>query len=228
MTSPLAHLRRTPLRRLLESKGARWRALRDAAIADEVDEAADARRLAIADLSPLPRVGFKGRGTLDAMRRRGVVLEDVPNRAFRQTDGGLCLVLAPGEVILLSNLAGDGVAAGDGLAGWKPEGKEDTYPLPRRDSHAWLAVTGSAAPAMFAKLCAVDLGVEKFPDLAIAQTPVAGVSAIIARADLGRTPVYQLLADGAAALYLCSCLRDAAAEFGGRLAGVRAAEGLEE
>ena len=41
-------------------------------------------------------------------RRAASSLEATPNRAFRQPDGGLCLVLAPGEVILLSNLAGDG------------------------------------------------------------------------------------------------------------------------
>lgn len=59
-----------------------------------------------------------------------------------------------------------------------------------------------------------------------AQTPIAKSPAIVARADLGRTPVYQLLANSAAALYLCSCLLDAAAEFGGWLAGLRAVEGL--
>ncbi len=42
------------------------------------------------------------------MQARGIAVEATANRAFRQPDGGLCLVLAPCEVILLSNLNGDG------------------------------------------------------------------------------------------------------------------------
>jgi sarcosine oxidase subunit gamma len=227
MEGPLDHLRRTPLWRLLEGEQATWRALPDTAIADVVGDGQRARSLAIADLSPLPRIGFKGRGTVEAMKKRGVVLEAAPNRAFRQPDGGLCLVLAPGEVILLSNLAGDGAKLADMVNGWRIEDGERTYPLLRRDSHAWFAVTGTAAPSLFAKLCAIDLRLEKFPDLAIAQTSIAKMSAILARADAGATPVYHVLADSAAALYFCSCLTDAAAEFSGEIVGLRAVQELE-
>lgn len=227
MDRPLDHLRRTPLWRLLEGEQAAWRRLPDAVVALSIGNSLKARTLGIADLSPLPRIGFKGRGTLDAMTKRGVVLEGVPNRAFRQPDGGLCLVLAPGEVILLSNLKGDGAKFAEMVNGWRIEDEERTYPLLRRDSHAWFAVAGTAAPSMFAKLCAVDLRLEKFPDLAIAQTSIAKMSAILARADIGTTPVYHVLADSAAALYFCSCLTDAAGEFGGEIVGLGAVQELE-
>ena len=107
MIDPVAFLRRTPMRRLLEQQvrhGAiclTWPWPRPSA----------RRRLAgsgIADLSPLPRLGFKGRGTVPAMQKRGITLEAKANQAYRQADGRLCLVLAPSEVILLSNLKGDG------------------------------------------------------------------------------------------------------------------------
>jgi sarcosine oxidase subunit gamma len=227
MDGPLDHSRRTPLWRLLEAEQAGWRTMRDTVIAETVGDGEAARTLGIADLSPLPRIGFKGRGTIEAMKKRGVTVEPIPNRAFRQPDGGLCLVLAPGEVILLSNLAGDGAKLSDMVNGWRIEDEERTYPLLRRDSHAWFAVTGTAAPALFAKLCAIDLRPETFLDLAIAQTSIAKMSAILVRSDIGATLVYHVLADSAAALYFCSCLTDAAAEFCGEIVGVRAVQELE-
>jgi sarcosine oxidase subunit gamma len=227
MSDPVAYLRRSPLRRRIEAEGATWRDLGDAAIAESVGDAAPHRGIAIADLSPLPRLGFKGRGTIAAAQRRGIVVEPTPNRAFRQPDGGLCLVLAPGEIILLSNLAGEGERLTQLESGWRIEDEERTYPLPRRDSHAWLAVAGAAAPEMFAKLCAIDLRHDKFADLAIAQTSIAKMSAILVRADIGANPVFHLLVDSAAALYFCDCLLDAADEFGGRIVGLKALQKLE-
>ncbi len=227
MVDPVAYLRRSPLRRRLETAGAVWRDLRDVAIAESVADTAAHGGITIADLSPLPRLGFKGRGTIAAAQSRGIVVEPTPNRAFRQPDGGLCLVLAPGEIILLANLAGDGERLAQLETSWRIEDEERTYPLPRRDSHAWLAVAGEATPEMFAKLCAIDLRHDKFADLAIAQTSIAKMSAILVRADIGANPVFHLLVDSAAALYFCDCLLDAADEFGGRIVGLKALQKLE-
>ncbi len=41
------------------------------------------------------------------------------HRAFRQPGGGLCLVLAPGELILLSGLDGNGAHLDEMLASWR-------------------------------------------------------------------------------------------------------------
>ena len=225
MIDPVALPRRSPLRRKLQAAGAEWRNLDDIAIAETVGEGTTGG-IVIADLSPFPRLGFKGRGTVPAMQARGIAVEATANRAFRQPDGGLCLVLAPGEVILLSNLNGDGERLAQLEANWRIEDEERTYPLSRRDSHAWLAVAGEALPEMFAKLCAIDLRRDKFADLAIAQTSIAKMSAILTRADMGTTPVFHLLVDSAAALYFCDCLLDAADEFGGRIVGLKALQKL--
>ncbi len=225
MIDPVALPRRSPLRRKLQAAGAEWRNLDDIAIAETVGEGTTGG-IVIADLSPFPRLGFKGRGTVPAMQARGIAVEATANRAFRQPDGGLCLVLAPGEVILLSNLSGDGERLAQLEADWRIEDEERTYPLSRRDSHAWLAVAGEALPEMFAKLCAIDLRRDKFADLAIAQTSIAKMSAILTRADMGTTPVFHLLVDSAAALYFCDCLLDAADEFGGRIVGLKALQKL--
>jgi len=217
-TAPDQHLRRTPLRLALERAGARWTALEDIAITDGLGTVEGARHLAITDLSPLPRLGFKGRETIAAMQKRGIVLEATPNRAYRQTDGGLCLVLAASEVILLSPLAGDNGRLRGLHDSWRLDDGEHTYPLLRSDSHAWFVISGAKAPEMFAKICGVDLRLAKFPDLSIAQTSVAKLSAIVTRADIRDTPAFHILADSASALYFFDCLTDAAQEFGSTIA----------
>ena len=227
MTGPQDFHRRTPLYRALNAEGAPWAALPDAAIADRPDQDGAAARLGIADLTPLPRLGFKGRGTVQAMRSRGISLEGVANRAFAQADGSLCLVLAASEVVLLSNPAGDGSRLADLEQGYRIEDGEGTYPVPRRDASAWFAVTGSMAPEMFSKLCGIDLRPHRFENLMIAQTSVARLNAVVVRADLGRVLAFHVLADSASAAYFLECIRDAAQEFDGRLVGVSALRGLE-
>ena len=65
MVRPEDHLRRTPLLARIDAHDVdhdvAWHALADTAVAWDLGTAADPRRLAIADLSPLPRIGFKGR-----------------------------------------------------------------------------------------------------------------------------------------------------------------------
>lgn len=227
MAGPLEFTRRTPLRRLLEDKGLGWRTIGETAVAEAGRPEGEAgKKLTLSDLSPLPRLGFKGRGTLEAMKKRGIDLEPVPNRAYRQPDGSLCLVLGAGEVLLLSNMRGEGERLGELLNSWRIEDEERTYPLLRRDSHAWFHVEGAAAARMFAKLCGVDLRPERFVNLSIAQTSLAKLSAIIVRDDRPDTPAYHVLADSAAALYVFECLLDAASEFGARVAGIESVQGV--
>jgi sarcosine oxidase, subunit gamma len=174
-------------------------------------------RLAIIDLWEWPRLGFKGRGTLPAIQKRGIVVENQPNRAFRQPDGALCLVLAASEVFLLGARAGDDSGFAKLEADWRIEDGERAYPMPRRHSHAWFAVQGEAAPDMLSKLCAIDFRPHRFDDLSIAQTSVARLNAIVLRADVEDLLTYHVLADSASEVYLLSCLKDAAEEFGGSM-----------
>ncbi len=231
MTAPLSHLRRAPLYRLLEAAGTTWTDIGDTVIAATLSRIVNTSDLFLADVSALPRLGFKGRGTIAAMKTRGVNVEAVPNTAFLQTNGGLCLVLAPGEVILLADslaadVKNDAAALALMLASWTLEDEERTYPLLRRDSHFWFMVGGEKAAEMLAKLCAIDFRPHKFANLSIAQTSVAKMSAIVTRADIGTTLTFHLLADSAAALYFWSCLMDAAHEFEGQIVGLNAVQEL--
>ena len=179
-------------------------------------------QLAILDLSVRPRLGFKGRGTIPAMQKRGIVVENQPNRAFRQADGTLCLVLAASEVFLLGARDGDDSGFAKLEADWRIEDGERTYPMPRRHSHAWLAIQGEAAPDTLSKLCAIDFRPHRFDDLSIAQTSLAQLNAIVLRADVEDILTYHVLADSASAAYLLDCLKDAAEEFGGHVMDAKA------
>ena len=231
MTGPADMPRRSFLYRKLTEAGARFETFGDTAVAvdygDPPAEKEAAKRMGLADLSPLPRTGFKGAGTPEWLAKQGVALPEESNRAMRQEDGAVAARLAPTELLILGSV----VAKDDGLpaaldAAWQaeslPPDEQRGYPLPRRDSHAWFLVTGERAAAMFAKICGVDLRPGKFDDLAIAQTSIARITAIAIRDDRGGHPAYHLLCDSASANYFWDCLLDAMAEFDGRPVGLAA------
>src|SRR5262249_27935229 len=182
--------------------------------------------LGLADLSVLPRTGFKGVGTVEWLTAQGVSIGAESNRAYRQAGSELAARLAPTEIFLLDGLAGEGALVARLNAAWRWGSERPRtligYPMLRSESHAWFMVTGEKAPAMFAKLCGVDLRLHRFADGAIAQTSIAKMSGIVIRADLGGTPAYHLLADSASAEYLWQCVLDAMTEFAGAPVGLAA------
>lgn len=217
-SDPTDFARRSPLHRVLTSAGANWGAVAGGCVSmsfDGVDEAVRARTLGLADLSVLPRIGFKGHGAPGWLELQGLALPAAPNLARRRDDGALLARLSVEEHLLLSDLAAAGDLCARVMSAWSMDTADGVYALPRSDSHAWLLVTGARAVEMFAKLCAVDLRAHKFADGAVAQTSVAWINAIVIRADLSDVPGFHLLFDWASADYLWGCLIDAADEFGG-------------
>jgi sarcosine oxidase subunit gamma len=225
-------LRRSFVHRKLTAQGARFAEIGGGLVAldyGEQDETAAAARLGLADLSLLPRTGFKGSKVIPALEAKGIELA-VPNQAVRQDDGGLAAVLAMTEVLILAPLSADDGRIRALERGWSLDQADGCYLVPRQDSHFWFALTGDKASEMMAKLCAVDLRLARFADLGIAQTSVARTNCIVIRADLGALPTFHLLGDSASAGYMWDCLLDAMAEFGGRpvgLAVLRRAEASE-
>jgi sarcosine oxidase subunit gamma len=212
--------------RTLIRGGARFYALADAAIALDYsrtrdEEQAQARRLGLTELSPLPRTGFKGREAIAWLRRQGLTIGNENNRAWVQGQSHDPVVarLADTEALILSDLGAEvGLCARLEriCATERPPG---CYHVPRRDSSAWFAVTGEYAGSMFAKLCGVDLRHSKFSVGSVAQTSMARMNVIVIRSDLGDTPVFFLIFDSASADYLWRCLIDAMAEFDGAPVG---------
>ncbi len=234
MTAPGDFPRRSFVARQLSEAGARFSDVGGAALAldfgDAAAEAEAAKRLGLSDLSTLPRTGFKGAGTAGWLAGQGVEVPAESNRAARQPSGELAARLAPSEVLILGDLAGQGDLPGQLDTAWTsaplPPETPRGFPVPRQDSHAWFLISGGQSAAMFAKLCAVDLRPAKFPDLSIAQTSVARLSAIVVRDDRRGMLAYHLLSDSASAAYLWECLIDAMSEFDGRPVGLTAVRAL--
>jgi sarcosine oxidase, subunit gamma len=238
-TTPTDVPRRSFIHRILQHAGAHFVAINDGAIAADFGkpieaEVAQARRMGIADLSVLPRTGFKGAGTVEWLAGQGLSIGPDSNRAYPQSGGELAARLAPTETFLIDGFAGSGelVRRLDAAWSWGSENPRKLigYPMPRSESHAWFLVTGEHASAMFAKVCGVDLRTHRFASGSIAQTSLAKMSAVIIRIDLGGSPAFHVLADSASAEYLWGCLLDAMTEFDGapvgwmairELAGVR-------
>jgi sarcosine oxidase subunit gamma len=226
--APAAYLRRSFLYRSLQARGARFGEVSGAAVAmDFGNPAAElerGRRLGVADLSPLPRTGFKGAGTVEWLTGEGLSVGADSNKGYVQAGGELALRLAPTEILLVDSLAGTGalMARLNGAWSWGQERPRRLigYPMPRSESHFWLAITGAQAPAMFAKICGVDLRLHKFSPGTIAQTSAAKMSVIIVRHDLGAVPGFYLLADSASAEYMWTCVLDAMEEFDGGPVGL--------
>ena len=225
---PADRIRRSNLYRVSTALGAVWADVAGFACpvryGDAADEAGAARVLAIADLTALPRAGYKGWGMAGWAVAQGLDL-GAPNEARAQDDGVLACRLAEGEMLLLAD---DDARAGaiDRLAAaWTADGAT-CYPVPRADANARIAVTGEKAPEAMAKMCAVDLRPHRFADRRIAQTSVARMNAVVVRNDRGRTYALDLLVDSAAAVYMWECLTDAMAEYGGRAVGLDALRSL--
>ncbi len=223
---PADRPRRSFLYRKLHGAGARFIEINGAAVAVDFGSAEAepdaARTMAVAELSPLPRVGCKGRGALEWVRGQGISIGDANNAAYAQPDGGLAARLADTEVLILDSLKGTGTVVQRIEAAWSADEAPGAWPVSRQAGNFWFMVTGAHGPAMFAKLCGVDLRPGKFPPYAVAQTPVARVNCAVIRADLGETTAFHLLGDCAAAEYQWGCLLDAMHEFGGRPVGIEA------
>ena len=225
-SEPTEFARRSFIYRRLAAAGATFEAIGEAAVAmdfgDAPGEAERGSKLGLADLSPLPRTGFKGLAALSWLSAQGVTGLTVDNRADIQTGGALAARLAPSEALIIDGLSGKtGLCAGLDAA-HATEGPAGCHWVMRREASFDFVLTGSEAPEIMAKLCGVDLRTIAFPASAVAQTSVARVSMIIISITLGATPGFHLLGDSASTGYAWDAIIDAMAEFDGVPIGLSA------
>ena len=169
--------------------------------------------LSLIDLSQLPRAGIKGKALSPWINSQRYEIGAASNRAYAQHDGALIARLSPAELLLLSNPLDPSLDAMTDLRA----STYRCYAVRRQDSHYWFALTGASSPAVFAKLCSVDLSPDYFADHTVAQTSVARTSAVIVRHDINGTLCYYLLGDSSTILYMWNCLTDAMCEFDGQV-----------
>lgn len=230
--TPESLARRSFVYRKMADLGARFIASNESALAASFggeDEAAAARNLALADLSPLRRVGFKGAGAADWLASQGVMVPEI-NRCAAQADGAMVFRLGANDIMITTDIAAAAALPERLSAAWaaleNPPQAARGFPMPRQEGFCWFVLTGQHAAAAMAKICGVDLRPHKFAVGAIAQTSVARLSAVVARNDINGTPAYHLFADSASAEYWWDCIRDAMQEFNGRPVGTEALAAL--
>lgn len=232
--TPEAFTRRSFLYRKLVELGATFIETERVAVAeyfrDALAEGQQAESLAVCDLSPLSRTGFKGVGTVQWLQAWGLAVPESSNLALVQGDGALAARLAPNELLILGDLRQASDLPRRLENAWAeaevPPKSPRGFPVPRQDSHAWFCLSGRHAASMLAKVCGVDLRPAHFANGQIAQTSVARLSTIVIRNDLGGTLAYYLLNDSASAEYFWDCMLDAMQEFGGRPVGLGALRAL--
>lgn len=221
---------RSPIDAALRAAGAAFGAHAGvAAVTDYGDpgaEIAASRRLGLADLSPLPRVGFRGPGAREWLAAQGVDLPEEPICARVQPDGSIAITRSCTEVLVLGRTRGVDSLCARLEAGAAEAQRARAYSLPRFDGMFWFALTGASAVDCLAKLCGVDMRGAAFPVDSVAHTSLARLSAVIVRVDLGDTPAFHLLGDSASAEYAWASLLDAMQEFRGKPVGLRALHAL--
>ena len=227
MTAPAEQTRRSPLYRALAAHGARFEPLNGFAVATDfgreaADEARQAESLGLADLTPLPRIGFKGWTVAPWLAGRGAAMGEESNRAYAQADGTRIARLAPGEALVLAGRSGEGALIETLDKAWSMAEADGCYRVARDETSCWLLLAGTHAPSMLAKVCAVDLRPQVFAPDAIAQTNVARLNVIVIRSDIGGVPAFDLITDVASAVYLWGALLDAMAEYDGAPVGLGA------
>ncbi|MFT4020263.1 MAG: sarcosine oxidase [Acinetobacter sp.] len=177
------------------------------------------QHLAIVDLTNLSRVGFRGMDTASYLNSFGFTLPEQSNAALLQADSSWVARLSATEYLLLGSFNDFGERISQLENGWSMDERAN-YLLPRQDSHGWLQLTGSAAVAVMAKLCAVDLSPEVFQIGQIAQTSIARTNGIVINVSDQDSVKFTILCDRAAVLYLWGVLLDAMDEFAGKVVGI--------
>jgi sarcosine oxidase subunit gamma len=163
-TDPKHLQRRSQLYRWHQRHNAVFIERSDAAFVDhytnQEDEVASLQRLAICDLSLLPRYGISGAGSTTWLRANSYELPQPPNTSLLQTDGGLLVRLSDQEFLNLDLPALYRAEKSVDISRWQGDPEASAYPVPRADSHCLFSVSGEhAAPRKACqRMCRADVG----------------------------------------------------------------------
>ena len=162
--------------------------------------------LRLADRSPLAKVLVRAEPAGAVRAGLGVGF----GRAVRRADGVLVVGSGPGEWLLL----GDPGRAADLAASVPVEGAGLVSTVDLTHGRALVRLTGEAAPAMLAKVCAIDLRDARTPDGTAFRSSVVKVVTDLVRDDVDGVRSYLLHCERSSGQYFFDALLDAGQEFG--------------
>ncbi len=181
------------------------------------------RRFSLCDLTALNRVGFRGLDIIQWLKEQHNIIAPAINQAIKVQQSLLVVRLSHTEILIFEDIEDQEdrftkIMEKTGTESISMD-HPDIYHLPYQDSHSCFMICGKHCAELFAKLCAVDLRVHKFPNMGVAQTSLARINAIIIRRDLADTQGYFILVASSLVEYLWDCLLDAMQEFDGNVVG---------
>lgn len=182
----------------------------------------------LADVSPAAKLDVRGNDALSAIARRLSLPAPVTGTVTHlsppvSTRNGLLCCLTP----LHARLFVPADAAARIATRWARAHAADTHPVRARltdvtSAYTVMQVSGPRSRELLRKLTALDLGAEAFPDLACAQTGIAGVHAMILRVDVRALLSFQVCCGREFGVFVWDALLDAGREFGARPVGLAA------
>ena len=182
----------------------------------------------LADVSPAAKLDVRGNDALSAIARRLSLPAPVTGTVTHlsppvSTRNGLLCCLTP----LHARLFVPADAAARIATRWARAHASDTRPVRARltdvtSAYTVIQVSGPRSRELLRKLTALDLGAETFPDLTCAQTGIAGVHALILRADVRALLSFQVCCGREFGAFVWDALLDAGREFGAHPVGLAA------
>jgi heterotetrameric sarcosine oxidase gamma subunit len=165
--------------------------------------------LTLADCTPLAKVQLRAPESGAAAERVGV-----PHLAAARDEHGVLVVgTAPGEWLALAPPGTSREVAARYQAALHATGAFATV-MDLTHGRAVVRLTGEAAAATLAKVCAVDLSDAVTPDGAALRSTVARLPTDVVHDDRGGPPSYLLHCETASGQYLFDSLADAGEELG--------------
>lgn len=182
----------------------------------------------LADVSPAAKLDVRGNDALSAIARRLSLPAPVTGTVTHlsppvSTRNGLLCCLTP----LHARLFVPADAAARVATRWARAHAADAHPVRARltdvtSAYTVIQVSGPRSRELLRKLTALDLGAETFPDLTCAQTGIAGVHALILRADVRALLSFQVCCGREFGAFVWDALLDAGREFGAHPVGLAA------
>jgi len=156
--------------------------------------------ISVGDHTLWPRIGIKGTGVRNWLAKQGLPHDLAANTAAISSNDLLVIMLAPNEGLITGPQGASrdtlpGFATGHMLA-------ENVWPVPRDFGGFHLRLTGRRVVDGLARVCELDFDPDRFDEGRVAQTLIAGVAAIVVRADHSKTPAYHMFGDATFGDYL--------------------------
>jgi heterotetrameric sarcosine oxidase gamma subunit len=173
----------------------------------EVSARRSTAELKITDCTPLAKVLVLASTDGEVARALSVSF----GRAARDANGTLVVGSGPGEWLLLAT-PGTSTALTQRVEEVRDEGLVSVFDATH--GRALLRITGSRAPDVLAKICAIDFSEAVTPDGAAFRSSVAKLVTDVVRDDRGGEISYLLHCERSSGQYLFDALIDAGDEFG--------------